>query len=154
MRDGGIEEMCTHYAGGRQVVRTYLYTSAPHLEKAKVRHGPKFATGIRIVLGDAVPTGDGNFREKGVDALLVADLIYHAAAKNLDYAVLVSADNDFARALKRVEDFGCRTGVISVGVQLPELLRDATDDVHVLSAETIRAQAWSISRYGSAPAGE
>jgi uncharacterized LabA/DUF88 family protein len=81
-----------------------------------------------VVLGEVIPTGDGNFREKGVDALLVADLIYHAAVRNYQQAILFSADQDFARALKRVEDFGCRTMVASVAAPMPKALRDAADD--------------------------
>jgi uncharacterized LabA/DUF88 family protein len=81
----------------------------------------------RIVLGNAVPTGDGNWKEKGVDALLVADLIYHAAVRNFDYAILVSSDADFAPALKRVEDFGCRTCVLSICASTPTSLRESAD---------------------------
>lgn len=111
---------------GRQLHRVYLYTSEPHLEKAKKVHGEKFLSGVRVVLGDAVQTS-GGFKEKGVDALLVADLIYHAAAKNFNYAVLVSVDTDFAYAIKRAEDFGCQTGVLGICSSLPERLKVSAD---------------------------
>ena len=124
-----LRNLCHNYCQGRQIVRIYLYTTKPHFEKAKRDYGDKAFEAIRIVFGDAVPTGDGNIKEKGVDALLVADLVYHAAAKNYDYAVLVSTDADFAHALKRVEDFGCRTAVVSVCSSTPELLHDAADQV-------------------------
>lgn len=86
---------------GRQLVRAYLYTSPPHLEAAKLVHGESAFDNTRVVLGDAIRTRDGNWKEKGVDALLVADLVYHAAVKNFDYAILVSCDTDFCRALKK-----------------------------------------------------
>ena len=120
--------------GPRRTLRAYAYTSDPEFKKAQAQHDVGFADGIRLVFGDAVATGDGNFREKGVDALLVADLVYHAAAKNFDFAVVVSADTDFVQALRRVEDFGCRTAVISVCVPLPQRLVDAADQS--LSIET------------------
>jgi len=119
-----------YFARGRQLIRTYLYTSPPHYEKAKTVHGENVFREVRVVLGDALEKGDGNWKEKGVDALLVADLIYHAAVKNYDYAILISTDADFAKALKRVEDFGCRTAVVSICSTAPELLRLSADDVY------------------------
>src|SRR5438128_1052740 len=95
------------FIAGRQLHRIYLYTTEPHLDRAKGFHGKNITENIRIVLGDAIPTKDGNVKEKGVDALLVADLVYHAAVKNFDYALVVSTDTDFVQALRRVEDFGC-----------------------------------------------
>ena len=77
---------------------------------------------VRVVLGHGIPTKDGNIREKAVDALLVADLIYHAASRNCDYAVLVSMDTDFVQAIRRVEDFGCRTSVIGICSDVPDRL--------------------------------
>ncbi len=93
--------------------------------------------------GEGVPTKDGNIKEKGVDALLVADLIYHAANKNCDYALLVSVDADFVQALRRVEDFGCRTGVLAIGSEAPGSLRSACDDYHFLDRDRMlqRGQA-------------
>ncbi|MGH8727043.1 MAG: NYN domain-containing protein [Burkholderiales bacterium] len=69
--------------------------------------------------------------EKGVDALLVADMVYHAAAKNYDYALLISVDADFAHPLRRVEDFGCRTGVVAVCCELPDLLNQIADHTYL-----------------------
>jgi uncharacterized LabA/DUF88 family protein len=142
LRDDGLSQLCASCAGDRQIVRTYIYTSQPHLEKAVTMHGDQFIAGTRVVLGDAIATGDGNFKEKGVDALLVADLIYHAAVKNFDYAVLVSVDTDFVRALTRVEDFGCRTAVVAVAAEIPNRLREVADDVHIVTADKMRSKAW------------
>src|SRR5262249_11336000 len=50
-------------AGGREIVRTYLYTSAPHLERARKDHDPEFANNVRIIEGDAIPK-NGGFKEK------------------------------------------------------------------------------------------
>ena len=76
-----------------------LYTTQPKYERALALHGPALSSKVGVVLGEAIPTGDGNFREKGVDAVLVADLIYHAAVRNYQQAILFSADQDFAHAL-------------------------------------------------------
>jgi len=109
-------------SGGRQIIRIYLYTIQEHLDRALERHGSKFTNDVRVVLGHGIPTKDGNIREKAVDALLVADLIYYAASRNCDYAVLVSMDTDFVQAIRRVEDFDCRTSVIGICSDVPDRL--------------------------------
>lgn len=135
-----------HVAGGRDIVRIYLYTSKPPYDKAVAKYGEGPFDKIRVILGDAVATGDGNFKEKGVDALLVADLIYHAASKNCDFAILVSVDQDFAQALKRVEDFGCRTAVVSIAATTPDLLRQASDEVHEIDETALVKNNWARRR--------
>ena len=111
----------------RELLRAYVYTSQPHLERAISIHGDRMLAGCRVVLGDAIPTQDGNYREKAVDAQLVADLIYHAASRNCEFAFVLTHDTDFCRALRRVEDFGCRTAVVAVGVHAPDRLRNSCD---------------------------
>lgn len=123
--------------GSRQLVRTYLYTIKEHYEKALAIHGEQCFKGIRTVFGQGIPLKDGNVKEKGVDALLVADLIYHAANKNIDHAVLVSVDTDFVHAIQRVEDFGCRTGVLAIGSDAPERLRLGCDEYQFWGEEQI-----------------
>jgi len=116
--------------GGREVVRMYLYTIESQKQTAVAWHGPEFLSGVRVVLGDGIPSSGGNVKEKGVDALLVADLIYHAAQKNCDFAVVVSIDTDFRFAIQRVEDFGCRTAVVSIASPIPDRLVGACDLAH------------------------
>lgn len=126
-----------YISGDRQVSRIYLYTIQEHLDRAIKRHGPKFTEGIRVVLGHGIPTNDGNVKEKGVDALLVADLIYHAASRNYDHAVLVSTDTDFVHAIRRVEDFGCRTSVVGICSELPERLVANSDQKFIITRERL-----------------
>jgi uncharacterized LabA/DUF88 family protein len=130
----------------RQLWRAYLYTIEQHLTKAKEYHKDFITDGIRIVLGEGIPTQDGNVREKGVDALLVADLVYHAAVKNYDFALVVSTDTDFVQAIKRVEDFGCRTGVLGVCSNVPQRLKEACDQTDVLTEDRMLQARWAIKR--------
>ena len=143
LTQGGVEGLCVYHAGCRDVVRLYLYTTEPHIAKAVTVHGAHLTNGIRVVLGDAVPAGGGNVKEKGVDAMLVADLVYHAAARNYDYAVLISVDTDFAQALRRVEDFGCRTAVVAVCAGLPKRLEDAADAKFFVDEQLFLSQNWA-----------
>lgn len=125
-----LKELFRPFVNGRQIARIYLYTVDQHLTNAKAVHGESFSQGIRVVLGDGVLKRDGNIKEKGVDALLVADMIYHAASRNCEYALVVTVDTDFVYALRRVEDFGCRTAVLGVCTPVPDRLRHACDDYY------------------------
>lgn len=118
--------------------RIYFYTIPYHYQRAVEFHGAEFFDGIRIIYGTQLPEKDGNHREKGVDALLVADLIYHSASRNIDWAVLVSTDTDFEYAIKRVEDFGCQTALLSFGVEAPDKLKNSVDEYRFISSEMIQ----------------
>jgi len=118
-------------------VRAYLYTVQQHLDKATQVHGENLCKGIRIVLGDGIQKKDGNIKEKGVDALLVADMIYHAASRNCEYALHVTTDTDFVYVLRRVEDFGCRTGILAICCEAPSRLVDACDDYHQVASDRL-----------------
>jgi len=137
LRVPSLKHIVANLIGSRQIVRMYLYTVAPHLADAKKLHGEKFLEGIRVVPGLAIETRDGNIKEKGVDALLVADMIYHAASKNCEYALVVTVDQDFVYVLRRVEDFGCKSAVLSICAQAPERLRDACDEYYEIGAEDL-----------------
>ena len=139
-----LPQIVGEYLGGRQIVRIYLYTIQEHLDAAKGAHGDQFTAGVRVVLGEGIRTSDGNIREKGVDALLVADLVYHAAVKNYDYALLVSADTDFVQALSRVEDFGCRTGVLTICTSVPARLREVCDEAYSLSSGSLKNNGQAV----------
>ena len=138
-----LSQVLKNFIGSRQIVRVYLYTSEPHYKKAVGIHGDSIVNGVRVVFGEAIPAPGGNFKEKGVDALLVADLVYHAAAKNCEYALVVSTDQDFAHALERVEDFGCRTAVLSFCSELPALLQQAADDVFIAERSDLLQWGWA-----------
>jgi len=137
-----LANIVSQFVDGRQIIRMYLYTNGYKLDEAKKVHGNYITDGIRIVFGEGIPLKDGNIREKGVDALLVADLVYHAAVKNYDYALLVSTDTDFVHALRRVEDFGCTTGVLGLCSELPERLSNAADQSKILTKEDLINNNW------------
>ena len=141
-----LSQILTAFLDRRQIVRIYLYTIAEHMDKAKGFHGDHVSNGIRVVYGDGIPLKDGNIKEKGVDALLVADLVYHAAVKNYDYALVVSTDTDFVKALRRVEDFGCRTGVLAVCSDVPDRLRDVCDEPKNCPEQQMLDNQWVVKR--------
>lgn len=133
-----------YFLGGRQLIRAYLYSIEQTVAKAKAIHGDTCFEGVRVVLGEGIPKADGNIKEKGVDALLVADLVYHAATRNYDYALVVSHDTDFVQGLRRVEDFGCRTAVLGLGGGLPTRLKEASDFSFEPELELLISNHWAI----------
>jgi uncharacterized LabA/DUF88 family protein len=141
-----LSQLMASFLDGRQIVRMYLYTIAEHMNKAQSFHGSHISKEIRIVYGAGIPLKNGNIKEKGVDALLVADLVYHAAVKNYDYALVVTVDTDFVHALRRVEDFGCRTGVLGVCAEVPDRLKDACDETKTCSEDFMVNGDWASYR--------
>jgi uncharacterized LabA/DUF88 family protein len=141
-----FNQMFWNSLGRRHIQRVYLYTIQHHYDRAKTFHGVNIEHNVRVVFGEGIPTGDGNIREKGVDDLLVADLVYHAAQKNLDYALVISTDTDFVQALKRVEDFGCKTGIAAICAEVPDRLKNACDDPLSISAEDMLLNRWAAPR--------
>ncbi|MGE0278933.1 MAG: NYN domain-containing protein [Nitrospiraceae bacterium] len=122
-------------ANQRQLLRAGLYTTERKLIAARNAHGDDVADGVRPIFGDSIEGGGGNLREKGVDALLVADLVYHAAQRNCQYITLISNDSDFRFALNRAADFGCRVGLMALCENAPERLRNEADDYWFLTRE-------------------
>jgi len=137
IKEQGLLRLANTVVSNRPIVRTYLYTSPPHLERANIEYAANFDQDVRVVRGEAIKTKDGNYKEKGVDAMLVADLVYHAAVRNFEFAVLISVDTDFAQALRRVEDFGCRTAVVGLCAEVPRLLRETADQVITFDADDL-----------------
>jgi hypothetical protein len=84
-----LKKFCHGIVGARQIVRIYFYTTEPYFEESRKRHDSHAFDGVRLVFGDLVPREGSTPKEKGVDALLVADLIYHAASKNFYHAYLL-----------------------------------------------------------------
>jgi uncharacterized LabA/DUF88 family protein len=130
---------------GRQLLRASLYTAEEKLQVAVAYHGTQLAEGCRVVFGHSVATGSGDARERGVDALLVADLVYHAAQRNCQYAALFTDDQDFLFALERVEDFGCKTPLVALCEEAAESLKAACDDYWFLPAAWLVSKGWATA---------
>lgn len=95
-----------------------------------------------MVLGHTVHRGKGTVKEKGVDALLVADLVYHTASRNCQYFVVFSNGTDFVFAIKRVEDFGCKAAIVSTFTKASDRLVNACDDYYHISKEAMLNRGW------------
>ena len=96
---------------GRDFVRAYAYTGLdPENENQRQFHSFLGRSGYKVVSKDVRKYGDGKIKAN-LDIELVVDLM--RTARNLDVAVVVSGDGDFAPAIRAVQQQGVRVEVIS-----------------------------------------
>ncbi|MGD1948057.1 MAG: NYN domain-containing protein [Leptolyngbyaceae cyanobacterium] len=131
---------------GRQLVRTFFYTCEPHLELIESEHEHDILQTSKVVLGYAIPIGDGNYSDKGVDVHLVSDMIYHAAMKNYDYALIVTSDQEFVPVIERVQDLGCQVAVLSLFRPVSRELETVCDEAFSISREQLISNNIGILR--------
>ncbi len=95
----------------RDFVRAYAYTGLdPENENQRQFHSFLARSGYKVISKDIRKYGDGRIKAN-LDIELVVDLM--KTARNLDIAVVVSGDGDFAPAIRAVQEMGVRCEVIS-----------------------------------------
>ena len=92
-------------------MRAYAYTGLdPDNENQRQFHDFLARSGYKVVSKDIRKYGDGRVKAN-LDIELVVDMM--KTARNLDIAVVVSGDGDFAPAIRAVQEQGVRVEVIS-----------------------------------------
>jgi len=110
---------------GRDFVRAYAYTGLdPENENQRQFHSFLARNGYKVVSKDIRKYGDGRIKAN-LDIELVVDLM--RMARNLDIAVVVSGDGDFAPAIRAVQQMGVRVEVISFRGNTSSDLIDVAD---------------------------
>lgn len=130
-------QIVAKYSSYASLLRAYFYTTKKRVEELKKQHCEDLLKQCRVVLGQEIEKEDGNIKEKGVDALLVADLIYHSARGNIDEAIIMTHDTDFVHALRRIEDFGVTTTLLALFNDAPERLKESCDQYFLIKKEDI-----------------
>ena len=98
-------------SAGRHLVRAYAYTGLdPENENQRNFHDFLRRHGYKVVSKDIRKYGDGKVKAN-LDIELVVDMM--KTARNLDIAIVVSGDGDFAPAIRAVQEMGVRCEVIS-----------------------------------------
>ncbi len=98
-------------SAGRDLVRAYAYTGLdPENENQRNFHSFLARNNYKVVSKDIRKYGDGRVKAN-LDIELVVDLM--KTSRNLDVAVVVSGDGDFAPAIRAVQETGVRVEVIS-----------------------------------------
>jgi len=96
---------------GRDFIRAYAYTGLdPENENQRQFQNFLARNGYKVVSKDIRKYGDGKVKAN-LDIELVVDLM--KTARNVDIAVVVSGDGDFAPAIRAVQEMGVRVEVIS-----------------------------------------
>ena len=96
---------------GRDLVRAYAYTGLdPDNENQRNFHDFLRRHGYKVVSKDIRKYGDGKVKAN-LDIELVVDMM--KTARNLDIAIVISGDGDFAPAIRAVQEMGVRCEVIS-----------------------------------------
>ena len=110
---------------GRDFVRAYAYTGLdPDNENQRQFHSFLARSGYKVVSKDIRKYGDGKVKAN-LDIELVVDMM--RTAQNLDIAVVVSGDGDFAPAIRAVQQMGVRVEVVSFRGNTSSDLIDVAD---------------------------
>ena len=110
---------------GRDFVRAYAYTGLdPENENQRNFHQFLGRHSYKVVSKDIRKYGDGKVKAN-LDIELVVDMM--KTARNLDIAVVVSGDGDFASAIRAVQEMGVRVEVISFRGNTSSDLIDVAD---------------------------
>ena len=83
--------------------------------------------------------------EKGIDVMLVTDLLHFAWNDLYDVAVLVSGDSDFAYALQAVKNMGKYVEVAYFETNVSRDLLDVVDNKHLLDRNFLK-ELWTRKR--------
>jgi uncharacterized LabA/DUF88 family protein len=124
-------------SAGRDLVRAYAYTGLdPDNENQRNFHSFLARNGYRVVSKDIRKYGDGKVKAN-LDIELVVDML--KTARNLDIAIVVSGDGDFAPAIRAVQEMGVRVEVISfrgnTSSDLIDVADQFTDIIHLAKVE-------------------
>ncbi|HYL40119.1 MAG TPA: NYN domain-containing protein, partial [Candidatus Binatus sp.] len=124
-------------SAGRDLVRAYAYTGLdPDNENQRNFHDFLRRHGYKVVSKDIRKYGDGKVKAN-LDIELVVDMM--KTARNLDIAIVVSGDGDFAPAIRAVQEMGVRVEVVSFRGNTSSDLIDVadifTDITHIAKVE-------------------
>ncbi|HEX5239511.1 MAG TPA: NYN domain-containing protein [Candidatus Limnocylindrales bacterium] len=112
-------------SAGRDLVRAYAYTGLdPENENQRNFHDFLRRHGYKVVSKDIRKYGDGKVKAN-LDIELVVDMM--KTARNLDIAIVVSGDGDFAPAIRAVQEMGVRVEVLSFRGNTSSDLIDVAD---------------------------
>lgn len=122
-----------------RLLRVYWYDALlgprPSLEQTTIAH----LAGVKLRLGSMNNAGE----QKGVDSLIVTDLIDLARNRAVSDAVLVSGDEDLRVAVQVAQTYGVRVHVLAVGdpkKSVSTALQMEADSVDTLDEKWLKKQ--------------
>ena len=135
-------------------LRTYWYDGAPGGTPSPSQNAVAHQPGVKVRLGNTVARGEG-FVQKGVDSLIVRDLIRLSQNRAISTAYLLGGDEDLRQGVVEAQDMGVRVVLVGIGPfgeqsVASTLMREA-DDVIVLDHERL-APSFRLREFEEAPA--
>ena len=126
-------------ADGRRLVRPYYYSSSINDQKQERFFDMLRTAGYEVKVLPLMQYEDKKF-EKGIDVMLVTDMLVFAHREFYDVAVLVAGDRDYLYAVKALKEMGKRVEVASFDRSCSRELRLSADRTISLSqlAEKIK----------------
>jgi len=97
--------------GGMQLLRAYWYDAAPGSRTSLEQSALAMLPCVKLRLGVLNNVGE----QKGVDSLIVTDLIELARNRAIADAVIISGDEDLRVAVQVAQSFGVRVHVLAAG---------------------------------------
>ncbi len=121
-------------SGSNDVLRTYWYdamqSSRPSLEQTEIA----MLAGVKLRLGTLNSAGE----QKGVDSLIVTDIIELARNKAVADVILVSGDEDLRIAVQVAQTYGVRVHILAIGEHaknVSQSLKMESDSFRCLDAD-------------------
>lgn len=138
--DLNFTEFTRKLCGQRKLFRTYYYNvlqdpaqrAEGHREQQDFLNTLRETPYLEVRLGGTKMAAGGVPVEKGVDVMLVTDLLHFAWNDLYDVAVLVSGDADFAYALQAIKNRGKHVEVAYFESNISKDLLNVADNKHLL----------------------
>ena len=145
-------EFISKLCGSRRLFRAYYYNvlQDPSQRPDAYREQQEFLSNLRETpylearLG-STKLAQGIPVEKGIDVMLVTDLLHFAWNDLYDVAILVSGDSDFAYALQAVKNLGKYVEVAYFESNVSRDLLDVADNKHLLNRDFLKG-LWTHKR--------
>ena len=130
-----LKATAAHRANGAQLLRIYWYDGALNGRRSYEQRNMAMAEDVKLKLGTV--TGG---RQKGVDSLIVTDLIELARNQVITDAVLLSGDEDLRVGVQIVQSLGVRVhliGIVPSRGNQSDLLQEEADTITEWSKEDV-----------------
>lgn len=98
-------------AGGLPLLRAYWYDAMPGPRLSLAQSNLALLSGVKLRLGALNSAGE----QKGVDSLIVTDIIDLARNRAIADAVIVTGDEDLRIAVQVAQSFGVRVHILAAG---------------------------------------
>ena len=141
--DLNFAEFTKKLCGPRRMFRTYYYNvlqdptqrAEGHREQQEFLNTLRETPYLEVRLGSTKMAPGGVPVEKGIDVMLVTDLLHFAWNNLYDVAVLVSGDADFAYALQAIKNMGKHVEVAYFESNVSKDLLAVADAKHLLDRD-------------------